>query len=93
MIMLWSVSGPPDTGVLVAFVALYCVATFGQSVLFPNSMATAVTSQQGHGAYAVSLCGFLQQSMAGGATAGAALLHADLAWATSPPHRGPRPGS
>jgi transcriptional regulator with XRE-family HTH domain len=31
---------------------------------------------------AVSLCGFLQQSMAGVAAAGAALLHADLAWAT-----------
>lgn len=82
MIALWSVPGLPDTGVLVAFVALYCVTTFGQSVLFPNSMATAVTSQQGHGAYAVSLCGFLQQSMAGVAAAGAALLHADLAWAT-----------
>ncbi|MFB9395964.1 MFS transporter [Streptomyces echinatus] len=82
MIVLWSVPGLPDGGALVAFVALYCVTTFGQSVLFPNSMATAVSSGQGHGAYAVSLCGFLQQSMAGVAAASAALLHADLAWAT-----------
>lgn len=82
MIVLWSVPGLPDGGALVAFVALYCVTTFGQSVLFPNSMATAVSSQQSHGAYAVSLCGFLQQSMAGLAAATAALLQADLAWAT-----------
>lgn len=82
MIVLWSVPGLPHSGALVAFVALYCVTTFGQSVLFPNSMAAAVSSRPGHGAYAVSLCGFLQQSMAGIAAASAALLHADLAWAT-----------
>ncbi|MFI1968328.1 MFS transporter [Streptomyces cinnamoneus] len=82
MIVLWSVPGLPDGGALVVFVALYCVTTFGQSVLFPNSMATAVSSQHRHGASAVSLCGFLQQSMAGVAAATAALLHADLAWAT-----------
>ncbi|MEU1450637.1 MFS transporter [Streptomyces avermitilis] len=81
MIVLWSLSGLPNTVALVAFVALYCVTTFGQSVLFPNSMATAVSSRHGHGAYAVSLCGFIQQSMAGVAAASAALLHRDLAWA------------
>ncbi|MET7847591.1 MFS transporter [Streptomyces avermitilis] len=81
MIVLWSLDGLPSTVALVAFVALYCVTTFGQSVLFPNSMATAVSSRPGHGAYAVSLCGFLQQSMAGVAAASAALLHRDLAWA------------
>ncbi|WP_330458646.1 MFS transporter [Streptomyces sp. NBC_00820] len=82
MTVLWSVPGLPAGGALVVFVGLYCVTTFGQSVLFPNSMATAVSSQHSHGAYAVSLCGFLQQSMAGVAAASAALLHADLAWAT-----------
>ncbi|WP_234016840.1 MFS transporter [Streptomyces sp. LaPpAH-108] len=82
MIVLWSVPGLPQTGALVAFVGLYCVTTFGQSVLFPNSMATAVSSRRTHGAYAVSLCGFLQQSMAGVAAASAALLHSDLAWAS-----------
>ncbi|KJY41628.1 major facilitator transporter [Streptomyces sp. NRRL B-1568] len=83
MTVLWSVPGLPGGGALVAFVALYCVTTFGQSVLFPNSMATAVSGRHTHGAYAVSLCGFLQQSMAGAAAAGAALLHTDLAWATA----------
>ncbi|MBC2876513.1 MULTISPECIES: MFS transporter [Streptomyces] len=82
-VVLWSVPGLPDGGALAVFVALYCVTTFGQSVLFPNSMAAAVSDRPGDGAYAVSLCGFLQQSMAGVAAAGAALLHADLAWAAA----------
>jgi len=50
---------------LIIFIFFYCVIIFGQAVLFPNSMAIAVTSTRHSGAYAMALCGFLQQSIAG----------------------------
>ncbi|KUJ67161.1 MFS transporter [Streptomyces albus subsp. albus] len=81
--VLWSVAGLPPGAGLVLFAVLYCALTFGQSVLFPSSTATAVSSIGAErGTYAVALCGFLQQSMAGVAAAGAAVLHHNLAWAS-----------
>ncbi|WP_322080784.1 MFS transporter [Burkholderia sp. BCC1972] len=62
------------------FIALYCVTIFGQAVLFPNSMATAVSDAQAHGAHAMALCGFLQQGLAGIAATAAVLLHHDGTW-------------
>ncbi|MBN3786748.1 multidrug effflux MFS transporter [Burkholderia sp. Ac-20353] len=62
------------------FIALYCLTTFGQAVLFPNSMATAVSDARDYGAHAMALCGFLQQGLAGIAATAAVLLHHDGAW-------------
>lgn len=62
------------------FIALYCLMTFGQAVLFPNSMATAVSDAQEHGAHAMALCGFLAQVLAGVAATVALVLHHDGAW-------------
>ncbi len=62
------------------FIALYCLTIFGQAVLFPNSMATAVSDAQAHGAHAMALCGFLQQGLAGIAATAAVLLHHDGTW-------------
>ncbi|GAA1108767.1 MFS transporter [Kitasatospora arboriphila] len=79
-VALWLVPGLGTTAALVVFVALYCATTFGQAALFPSSMAVAVSAVTEHGAYAVALCGFLAQSIAGVAATAAVLLHADLAW-------------
>ncbi|WP_230948508.1 MFS transporter [Burkholderia stagnalis] len=62
------------------FIALYCLMTFGQAVLFPNSMAAAVSDAPEHGAHAMALCGFLQQGLAGIAATAALLLHHDGTW-------------
>ncbi|OJA56456.1 MFS transporter [Burkholderia ubonensis] len=62
------------------FIALYCLTIFGQAVLFPNSMATAVSDAHEYGAHAMALCGFLQQGLAGIAATAAVLLHHDGAW-------------
>ncbi|WP_197083098.1 MFS transporter [Chromobacterium sp. LK11] len=62
------------------FIGLYCLTIFGQAVLFPNSMATAVSDAKEHGAHAMALCGFLQQGLAGIAATGSVLLHHDGAW-------------
>ncbi|MFF9915663.1 MFS transporter [Streptomyces sp. NPDC013457] len=84
MFALWVVGGSGDSVTLMVFVTLYCAMTFGQSMLFPNSMATAVSRVSGdQGAHAVALCGFLQQSMAGLAAAAATLLRPNLAWSTA----------
>ncbi|WP_217806755.1 MFS transporter [Chromobacterium haemolyticum] len=62
------------------FIGLYCLTIFGQAVLFPNSMATAVSDAKEHGAHAMALCGFLQQGLAGIAATVSVLLHYDGAW-------------
>lgn len=62
------------------FIGLYCLTIFGQAVLFPNSMATAVSDAKEHGAHAMALCGFLQQGLAGIAATVSVLLHHDGAW-------------
>ncbi|MDN7896127.1 MFS transporter [Burkholderia cepacia] len=62
------------------FIALYCMAIFGQAVLFPNSMATAVSDAHEHGAHAMALCGFLQQGLAGIAATAAVLQHHGGTW-------------
>lgn len=84
MFSLWAAGRSMDGVALVVFVTLYCTTTFGQSMLFPNSMATAV-SRVGNdqGVHAVALCGFLQQSTAGLAAAAATLLRPDLAWSAA----------
>ncbi|WLS88110.1 MFS transporter [Serratia marcescens] len=66
---------------MTLFIALYCLTIFGQAVLFPNSMAMAVSDAKEHGAYAMALCGFLQQGLAGVAAAGAVLLEHHGLWA------------
>jgi MFS family permease len=82
MVLWWS-------GVLVGFsgmtvfIALYCLTIFGQAVLFPNSMAMAVSDAKEQGAYAMALCGFLQQCLAGIAAAGAVLLEHHGLWAAA----------
>jgi MFS family permease len=82
MVLWWS-------GVLVGlsgmtvFIALYCLTIFGQAVLFPNSMAMAVSDVKQQGAYAMALCGFLQQCLAGIAAAGAVLLEHHGLWAAA----------
>ncbi|AXK22052.1 Sugar (and other) transporter family protein [Serratia marcescens] len=66
---------------MALFIALYCLTIFGQAVLFPNSMAMAVSDAKEHGAYVMALCGFLQQCLAGIAAAGAVLLEHHGLWA------------
>jgi predicted MFS family arabinose efflux permease len=68
---------------MALFVVLYCLTIFGQAVLFPNSMAMAVSDAKAHGAYAMALCGFLQQCLAGIAAAGAVLLEHHGLWAAA----------
>lgn len=78
---LWLLPGVPLAAALVVFIVLYCATTFGQGALFPSSMAVAVSQVKEHGAYAVALCGFLAQSIAGVVATFAVLLHDNLAWA------------
>lgn len=40
---------------MALFIALYCLTIFGQAVLFPNSMAMAVSDAKEHGAYAMAI--------------------------------------
>ncbi|MNE97381.1 hypothetical protein D3C80_1957160 [compost metagenome] len=68
---------------MTVFIALYCLTIFGQAVLFPNSMAMAVSDVKQQGAYAMALCGFLQQCLAGIAAAGAVLLEHHGLWAAA----------
>lgn len=65
---------------MTIFIALYCLTIFGQAVLFPNSMAMAVSDAKEQGAYAMALCGFLQQCLAGIAAAGAVFLEHHGLW-------------
>ncbi len=82
-VALWLLPGIPLTASLVTFIALYCGITFGQAALFPSSMAVAVSEVPGHGAYAVALCGFVAQSIAGVAATFAVLLHENIVWASA----------
>lgn len=63
------------------FILLYVLVTFGQAVLFPNSMARAVSAARMHGAHAMALCGFMQQGVAGLAAILAVTLHRGPVWA------------
>ncbi|WP_244906874.1 hypothetical protein [Aeromonas bestiarum] len=81
MLLLWALGALQGSGGLVAMMACYCLIIFGQAVLFPNSMALAVSDGREHGAYAMALCGFLQQGVAGIAAAGATLVSHHGAWA------------
>jgi hypothetical protein len=81
LITLWLLPGIPLAAALVVFIVLYCATTFGQAALFPSSMAVAVTNVKGNGAYAVALCGFLAQSIAGLTASIAVVLHDNLTWA------------
>lgn len=81
VVVLWLLPSVPPAAALVVFTALYCATTFGQAALFPSSMAVSVSAVKDHGAYAVALCGFLAQSIAGVVATFATLLHANLAWA------------
>ncbi|WP_339014683.1 hypothetical protein [Aeromonas popoffii] len=81
MLLLWTLGALQGSSGLVAMMACYCLIIFGQAVLFPNSMALAVSDGREHGAYAMALCGFLQQSVAGVAAAGATLVSHHGAWA------------
>lgn len=80
MLLWWSGALVGLSGMTV-FIALYCLTIFGQAVLFPNSMAMAVSDAKEQGAYAMALCGFLQQCLAGIAAAGAVLLEHHGLWA------------
>jgi DHA1 family bicyclomycin/chloramphenicol resistance-like MFS transporter len=80
LIILWSLPGIPLGAALVAFIVLYCATVFGQAALFPSSIAVAVSNVKERGAYAVALCGFLAQSIAGLAATVAATLHNNLTW-------------
>lgn len=81
MLLLWALGALQGSGGLVAMMTCYCLIIFGQAVLFPNSMALAVSDGCEHGAYAMALCGFLQQGVAGVAAAGATLVSHHGAWA------------
>lgn len=81
MVLLSILSGLQGNGALVAMMGLYCLIIFGQAVLFPNSMALAVSDAREHGTYAMALCGFLQQGLAGIAAAGATLVSHHGTWA------------
>lgn len=82
MLLWWSGLLVGLSGMAV-FIALYCLTIFGQAVLFPNSMAMAVSDAKEQGAYAMALCGFLQQCLAGIAAAGAVLLEHHGLWAAA----------
>lgn len=81
MVFLATLSELQSDDALVVMMGLYCLIIFGQAVLFPNSMALAVSDAREHGAYAMALCGFLQQGLAGIAAAGATLVSHHGTWA------------
>jgi len=81
IMLLWGSGTLVGLSGMTVFIALYCLTIFGQAVLFPNSMAMAVSDAKEQGAYAMALCGFLQQCLAGIAAAGAVLLEHHGLWA------------
>ncbi|AUO01895.1 MFS transporter [Serratia marcescens] len=81
ILLLWWSGVLAGLSGMALFIALYCLTIFGQAVLFPNSMAMAVSDAKEYGAYAMALCGFLQQCLAGVAAAGAVLLEHHGLWA------------
>ncbi|WAG12584.1 MFS transporter [Aeromonas dhakensis] len=52
MLLLWALGALQGSGGLVAMMTCYCLIIFGQAVLFPNSMALAVSDGREHGAWA-----------------------------------------
>ena len=80
MLLCWYLGLLEHTRGLWLFISLYCLTIFGQAVLFPNSMASAVSDAKDHGAGAMALCGFIQQGLAGIAATVSVLLHHDGAW-------------
>ncbi|AKU18159.1 major facilitator transporter [Luteipulveratus mongoliensis] len=82
MVTLWLVPDVRLGVALAVFIGLYCLTTFGQAALFPSSMAVAVGAVRGRGAYAVALCGFVAQGIAGLAATFAVLLHENLMWSS-----------
>lgn len=80
MLLCWHLGALEARPGLLLFVGLYCLTIFGQAVLFPNSMATAVSEAKNHGAHAMALCGFVQQGLAGIAATVSVLLHHNGAW-------------
>lgn len=81
MPLCWYLGLLEHTAGLSLFIALYCLTIFGQAVLFPNSMASAVSDAKAFGAHSMALCGFLQQGLAGVAATVSIVLHHDGAWA------------
>jgi len=85
VLSLWAAGVLINFNGLIIFIVIYCATIFGQAVLFPNSMALAVSSSKSYGAYSVALCGFFQQSIAGVAAVILALgnheVHIGIAWA------------
>lgn len=51
---------------VVLFVAGYCAVSFGQALIFPNSMASALAAASHNSGQATALCAFLQQLMGAG---------------------------
>lgn len=80
IMLLWGSDVLIGLSGMTIFIALYCLTIFGQAVLFPNSMAMAVSDAKEQGAYAMALCGFLQQCLAGIAAAGAVFLEHHGLW-------------
>ena len=80
IMLLWGSDVLIGLSGMTIFIALYCMTIFGQAVLFPNSMAMAVSDAKEQGAYAMALCGFLQQCLAGIAAAGAVFLEHHGLW-------------
>jgi DHA1 family bicyclomycin/chloramphenicol resistance-like MFS transporter len=61
----WSHASMSNSSVLpVLVIFIYCVVALGQALLFPNSMATAISAARSSGSYATALCSFLQQLIA-----------------------------
>ncbi|WP_256081398.1 MFS transporter [Massilia sp. YIM B04103] len=52
--------------VLGLFVLAYCAVSFGQALIFPNSMASALASASRGSGQATALCAFLQQIVGAG---------------------------
>ncbi|MCR9001831.1 MFS transporter [Rahnella perminowiae] len=80
LLVLWWAGLLSHTSGLVIFILLYCLIIFGQAVMFPSSMSAAVNDGKDFGAYAMALCGFLQQGMAGIASSFAVLLEHHGTW-------------
>lgn len=51
---------------IALFVAAYCAVSFGQALIFPNSMATALAAASRNSGQATALCAFLQQLVGAG---------------------------
>lgn len=80
MTLSWGIGVLQGAAGLWLFIALYCLVIFGQAVLFPNSMAIAVSDAKAYGAHAMALSGFVQQGLAGIAATGSILLHHGSIW-------------